>query len=87
MGRTPNIPIKEGNIEYIYYMFVEDADSSVASDNANTKIDLEILKYLKDEDDTLEFFNRYSNVKISSLNITLAYQVLLLLNDYCRLVE
>lgn len=46
-----------------YYMFVEDSDSSVASDNANTTIDLETLQYLKDEDNTLESLNRYPSVK------------------------
>ncbi|KAL3287894.1 hypothetical protein HHI36_002350 [Cryptolaemus montrouzieri] len=47
-----------------YYMFVEGSDSSAASDNVNTTtIDLETLQYLKDEDNTLESFNRYPNVK------------------------
>ncbi|GBP35517.1 hypothetical protein EVAR_20027_1 [Eumeta japonica] len=46
------------------YMFVEDSDSSAASDNVNTTtIDLETLQYLKDEDNTLESLNRYPNVK------------------------
>lgn len=47
-----------------YYMFVEDSDSSAASDNVNTTtIDLETLQYLKDEDNTLESLNRYPTVK------------------------
>ncbi|KAL3268763.1 hypothetical protein HHI36_007863 [Cryptolaemus montrouzieri] len=47
-----------------YYMFVEDSDSSAASDNVNTTtIDLETLQYSKDEDNTLESLNRYPNVK------------------------
>ncbi|CAG4971598.1 unnamed protein product [Parnassius apollo] len=46
-----------------YYMFVEDSDSSAASDYANTTIDLEALQYLKDEDNTLESLNKFPNVK------------------------
>lgn len=53
---------KKERAEY-YYMFVEDSDSSAASDNFNTKIDLETLQYLKDIDNTLESLNRYPNVK------------------------
>lgn len=37
---------KKGRAEF-YFMFVEDTDSSAASDIANTTIDLETLKYLK----------------------------------------
>lgn len=46
-----------------YYMFVEDSDSSAASDNSNTTIDLETLQYLKDEDNTLESLKKFPNVK------------------------
>ena len=45
------------------FMFVEDSDSSVASDNANTSIDPETLQYLKDDDNTLESLNRCPNAK------------------------
>lgn len=43
-------------------MFVADFEFSTAIDNANTTIYLESLEYLKDEDNTLESLNRYTNV-------------------------
>lgn len=46
-----------------YYMFVEDSDSSAASDTANTTIDLETLQYLKDDDTSLDSLNKYPNIK------------------------
>lgn len=55
MRRAPNIPKKEGKR---LNMFIADSDSSASNDNANTAIGLEILQYLKDEDNTLEFLHR-----------------------------
>lgn len=44
-------------------MFVEDSDSSAASEHANTITDLEILQYLKNSDTSLNYLNKFQFVR------------------------